>query len=179
MVSRNIRWCAFYRKKNLFSIVLSSFIILELVILIPASSTPVVEWSKTFGEAGNGEVAISVVQTADGGYIIAGKQLLFKGDDVTVEKALLIKTDVNGNKMWIRTFGEIGGSGNEVNKNNENGNSMWSMLLGGGKNYVASSVLQTEDDSYLIAGTTESYVIELHVYGRRGKLKPLMLLSEK
>lgn len=110
--------------------IITSYIILLAGI---ASATPVVEWDKTFGEAGNDEAALSVEETEDGGYIIAGMQ--FAGYGMEIEElrhnALLIKTDENGNQVWIRTFGEVGGS-------------------------EASSVQQTKERGYIITGSTTS-----------------------
>ncbi|MDP6825361.1 MAG: hypothetical protein QGI95_04465, partial [Dehalococcoidales bacterium] len=85
------------------------------------------EWQRTFGGE-EYDVANSVQQTADGGYVIAGytESLGEKGD------VYLIKTDGKGNEEWHRTFG--------------------------GEEYdVAFSVRQTADGGYVIAGRTGSY----------------------
>jgi hypothetical protein len=54
---------------------------------------PEVEWEKTFGGAGN-DVGFSVLQTADGGYIVAGGADFGGGADVYL---YLVKTDSQGN----------------------------------------------------------------------------------
>ena len=80
----------------------------------------------------------SVVQTSDGGYVLAGTidtaknpdlkgQILYENND-----AWLFKTDANGNLEWSKT-------------------------IGGLKRDEASFVQETKDGGYVIAGTTESY----------------------
>jgi len=71
--------------------------------LIKADSTGTILWDKTYQRimptSGH-----SVKQTSDDGYIIAGT--IFLGWGIHL-KALLIKTDTNGNKIWSNTFGGI------------------------------------------------------------------------
>lgn len=207
MISRNIGWCAFYRKKSLFSIVLFSFILLEFALLIPVSSTPVAEWSKTFGEADYDESAFSVVQTEDGGYIIAGKQLA--GPRIGIEEqALLIKTDANGNQAWIRTFGENGGRGASsvpvqqtqdkgyifagdttssergdidirLLKTDENGNSMWTKTFGGKNDDRAVSVQLTKDGGYLLTGYTTQERVKPELYYETGDLDIILIKTDE
>jgi hypothetical protein len=83
------------------------------------------QWNRTFGgkvgENATSE-AYSVNQTSDGEYVFAGS--------IYIEhwKALIIKTDANGNEQWSKTFG---GKGNDY----------------------AYSVQQTLDGGYIFAGT--------------------------
>jgi hypothetical protein len=85
-------------------------------------------WTRTFGGEGL-DWGYSVRQTQDGGYIVAGCLDYYgpsRGD------VWLIKTDVNGDTLWTRTFG-----GSSYDQGN--------------------SVRQTQDGGYIIAGYTESY----------------------
>jgi hypothetical protein len=87
-----------------------------------------VAWDRTFGGA-DFDVARSVQQTSDGGYILAGHTDSYgvgEGD------AWLIKTNSEGVKLWDRTYG-------------------------GADFEEAFSVQQTSDGGYIVAGYTESY----------------------
>jgi hypothetical protein len=85
-------------------------------------------WSRTFGGSNN-DTALSVQQTVDGGYIVAGGTKSYGAGE---EDLWLIKTDADGNEAWSKTFG--GSSSDE-----------------------ARSVQQTDDGSYIVAGFTYSY----------------------
>jgi len=86
-------------------------------------------WIKTFGTTDWDDVAYSVQQTSDGGYILVGYTESYGAGD---DDAWLIKTDANGNKQWDKTFGGAG----------------WDM---------GESVQQTSDGGYIIAGKTNDY----------------------
>jgi hypothetical protein len=85
-------------------------------------------WEKTFGGTGE-DKGYSIFETTDSGYIIAGWTSSYGAGDYDV---YLIKTDVDGNKMWEKTFG---GTGEDK----------------------GHSVQQTIDGGYIIGGWTRSY----------------------
>jgi len=91
------------------------------------SGVPYVHFIKTFG-GDNEDVGYSVQQTTDGGYIIAGWTNSYGSGSYDV---LLLKTDSNGNELWMRTFGE---------ESDDKGYSV-----------------ETVDDGYVIAGYTYSF----------------------
>ncbi len=60
-------------------------------------------WDEKYGEEDKNEDVNSVLQTIDGGYIVCGMATSRKSPISQV--ILLIKTDVDGNKLWEKTFG--------------------------------------------------------------------------
>ena len=82
--------------------------------LVKTDSSGNKEWGKTFGGAEN-DHAYSVVQTSDGGYVIAGTTepkidwsdfpslTMFGGD----EDIWIVKTDSSGNKEWDKTYSGV------------------------------------------------------------------------
>ncbi len=87
-------------------------------------------WSRTYGGA-NDDLAYSVHQTMDGGYIMAGETNSFGAGN---RDFYLVRTDGSGNPLWTRT-------------------------LGGSRDEEARSVLQTSDGGYVVAGYTSSFGI--------------------
>ncbi|MCK4829573.1 T9SS type A sorting domain-containing protein [bacterium] len=136
-------------------------------------------WTKTFGDIYD-DIAMSVQQTSDDGYIIAGATFPSWPGESDV---YLIKTDSQGDILWTRTYGGIGeDAANSVQqtldgsyivagytasfsvggydvwliKTNMNGDTLWTETYGGLYDDAASSVQQTSDGGYIIAGYTES-----------------------
>jgi hypothetical protein len=139
------------------------------------------EWNKTQGTYDRENVAQSIRQTSDGGYIIAGYSGIPQNMDLYLEK-----TDSNGNIVWARTFGkpdycfdlgrsveqtsdngyiitgETGSYGNESQnvwliKTDENGNEQWNKTFGGYSYDGGNCVKITSDGGYIILGYTDSF----------------------
>ena len=106
--------------------------------VIKINSTGTIQWQKTLGGT-NDEVANSIQQTTDGGYIIAGSAASNDGD-------------VAGNK---------GGDDYWVIKLSSTGSIQWQKTLGGTSNDEAYSIQQTTDGGYIIAGTTTSNDVDI------------------
>jgi len=92
-----------------------------------------IQWQKVLGGS-NGEIANSIQQTKDGGYIVAG----YTGSN---------DGDVSGNH---------GGGDTWLVKLDGNGNIEWQKALGGSDYDIAYSIRQTSDGGYIVAGWTES-----------------------
>ena len=87
-------------------------------------------WTKTYG--GNRyEEGWSVLQSTDGGYIIAGSTSSFKEG---YNDVWLIKTDSSGDTLWTKTYG-------------------------GSQDEHSFSVQQTTDGGYILTGYTTSYAV--------------------
>jgi len=135
-------------------------------------------WTRTYGGPGY-DFGYSVDQTTDGGYILAGYTYSFGvGGD-----AYLVKTDANGDTLWTRVYGGRYGDqglwvqqtsdggyvvagrtesfGNSLQfylvKANANGDTLWTRTYGGRADEIASSVSQTTDGGYILAGLTTSF----------------------
>jgi hypothetical protein len=94
-----------------------------------------ITWNKLLG--GNGEeVAYSIRQTTDGGYIAAGYSASSANGDVT-------GTNHGGNDYWIV-------------KLNAAGNITWNKSLGGTSDEKATAIQQTTDGGYIVAGYSSS-----------------------
>jgi hypothetical protein len=151
------------------------------IYLIKTDSNGDTLWTKTYGGTGD-DCGHSVQQAADSGYIISGYTESFGagGDDVW-----LLKTDVNGDTLWTKTYG---GGGNDKGKSVQqttdsgyiisgytesfgadsfdvwllktdvNGDTLWTKTYGGTYNEFGYSVQQTTpDNGYIIAGYTGVY----------------------
>ncbi len=91
------------------------------------------QWQKTYGGSGD-ERAGKVLQTADGGYILAGTTTSTDGDVINnhgMEDAWIVKIDISGNIQWQKSYG---GSNNEG----------------------ANDIAITSDGGYILAGSSSS-----------------------
>ncbi|WP_308755302.1 hypothetical protein [Candidatus Hakubella thermalkaliphila] len=104
-------------------------------------------WEKTYGGE-DYDWAFSIQQTQDGGYIVAGYTTSFGAGD---SDFYILKLDPTGKVLWEKTYG---GEGYD-----------W-----------ASSIQQTKDGGYIVAGDTVSfgagdydfYILKLDPQGKTG-----------
>jgi hypothetical protein len=163
-------------KGRSFIFCLLSLLLLALFFAPASAASPDIAWSKTYGGTGNA-VGTAVVPVSDG-YVVAGYVDTYNSGNIDV---YLLKTDLNGNLLWNRTFGGskediaysvvavsdgyvIAGSSNSFDpsmqvyllKTDLNGNLLWQHTLGGidsCKGYSLAAV----GDGYVIAGQTTPY----------------------
>ena len=145
-----------------------------------AQTAPDTLWTKTFGGL-NSEYANTVIQTNDGGFIIAGSTESIGAGSFD---AWLIKIDENGNEEWNQTYGGsewdkamsiiqlsdgcfiVAGYTYSFNANysdfwlfkiDQSGNLLWNRIYGGNDADIAYSVIQTNDNGFAIIGKTQSF----------------------
>jgi hypothetical protein len=138
---------------------------------------------QTFGKSNN-DYGQSIQQTIDGGFVIIGY------NNVAGQSTYLVKTDVNGNEMWSKSYKMAGNNagydilqtieggyiitgqydsafGNNradayLLKTDPDGNEMWRKTFGGTGEDLGNSVQQTGDGGFIIAGYTDSYDLYEH-----------------
>jgi len=146
--------------------------------LVRTNSAGRMLWNRTYGGSDYDE-AQSLIQTADGGYALAG---VTRSYGAGVTDFWLVKIDSNGNSQWNRTYGGAGldylfsaiqtsdngfalvgytesyGQGGDfwLVKADSNGIMQWSETYGGSGWDEAHAVIQTSDGGYAIVGETDS-----------------------
>jgi hypothetical protein len=143
------------------------------VYIIKTNSSGDTVWTKIYG--GEFHCAWSVKQTYDGGYIVTGN----KGNDI-----FLMKTDSVGDSLWTKTLGgdsidvarsvwqisdggyiitgstkSFGAGGWDLYliRTNNNGDTVWTKILGGAEADEGWQGQQTFDGKYIITGYTSSF----------------------
>jgi arginine repressor len=148
--------------------------------VVKLDSSGNVVWTKTIG--GNGyDYANSIIQSSDGGYVVAGYTYSFGAGVVDF---YVVKLDSSGNVVWTKTIGgnyydyaysitqssdggyvvagytDSFGAGSAdfyVVKLDSSGNVMWTKTIGGSNSDYAYSIIQSSDGGYVVAGYTWSF----------------------
>ncbi len=97
--------------------------------LVKTDANGNLKYSRAFGGKGRDE-ANSIIQTPDGGFLLAGLSDSFKKAGFT--DIYIVRTDSEGNSLWAKT-------------------------IGGKKSDEASCVIDSKENGFIIAGTTSSF----------------------
>lgn len=96
--------------------------------VLKLSSEGDIEWNKTYGGS-ESEIAYSIQQTFDGGYVVVGETESFGAG---YKDIWILKLSIWGDIEWQKTYG-------------------------GRQNETASFIQQTGDGGYVVAGSTDTY----------------------
>jgi hypothetical protein len=161
-----------------------------LLLFLPTLSLaqgPDTLWTRAYRRVGD-QIAASVRQATDGGYMIAGSMNDSLGGDYDF---YLIKTNDEGDTSWTRTYGgdsddvcasacqtrdggyilagftDSFGQGARnpyVIKTDMLGDTVWTRAYGGDEAGAVNSVCQTNDGGYIFAGYTSSLLMGQDIY---------------
>jgi hypothetical protein len=150
-------------------------LVISFVAMATYAQAPDTLWTRTYGGAEN-DGASSILQTSDGGYIIAGYTESFGAGEKDV---WILRLDSSGGILWTKTYGQAwpdesaasiqhttdGGyivvgtrySGGPVDsiwllKTDEDGDTLWTKSFSRSRGLWASDCIQTSDGGYLITG---------------------------
>jgi hypothetical protein len=138
-------------------------------------------WTKWYGGTWASDLAWSIQQTSDSGYIIVGFTASFGAGSYDI---WLLKTDENGDTLWTKTYGGtswdygfsidqttdggyivtgrtnsfcVGYSDVWLLRTNPDGDTLWTKTYGGMGCEGGRFVQQTSDGGFIVAGYTDSY----------------------
>ena len=170
------------------SIIITVLAILAGVGLLSAQP-PDTLWTKYYNGTGSA-FGYRGEQTIDGGYIFTGWTWLTSYN----KDLLLVKTDIDGNITWQRTFNGpnslddhgynvqqtsdggyiITGKVNAVNwppagdiyviKTDVNGDTLWTKIFSGYADAYSYSIHQTNDDGYILVGNVKPYGMNYRIF---------------
>lgn len=159
---------------RLFAVLVGTFI------AVSVNAQPDLLWTQTYGGI-QLEECTSVIQTPDGRFALAGSTISF-GDALT--DFWLVRTDEEGEELWSQTYdgndgdycesvtqtadGGFALAGTSISygedesdfwlvRTDEEGEELWSQTYGGGQYDWCSSVIQTADGGFALAGETSSF----------------------
>lgn len=148
--------------------------------LVKADANGDTLWTKTFGDETKKSHALDVYETPDSGYLVGCHTDQFGTSNY---QFYLIKTDINGNTLWTKTYDEgdtssclgisinptsdggyllvgnlILSSGGDkdgyVVKIDANGNKEWSKVYDNGGEEILQTVIEKDDGGYIFVGST-------------------------
>jgi len=102
------------------------------------STPPAIQWQKSLGGTGD-DIAYSIQQTSDGGYIVAGESISNDGD---------VTGHIGSYDYWVVKLSPTTGTTPPTIQ--------WQKILGGTGDDRAYSIQQTSDGGYVVAGHSRS-----------------------
>ncbi|MCK9612915.1 MAG: T9SS type A sorting domain-containing protein [Bacteroidales bacterium] len=160
----------------------TKIILLTILLLVTQAADAQIMFQRHYGGQYD-DGGSSVLQTDDGGYIIAGRTMSYGNGSNDI---YILKTDANGNELWTKTYGGNGwdfptdikktldncyiivggtssfGAGASdafMMKIDNNGDSLWFKTYGGSLDDKAFEVEICEDSGYIISGATSSFAV--------------------
>lgn len=149
--------------------------------IIKTDSLGNIQWNRLIGESGTGSHIYSIIQIADGSFVLAGE---FTPVGTGNYHMYIVKINSSGTILWTRTvvgpvydmaysvtqtadggfvlggytnsFGS-GGYDMYIVKLNSNGSLQWSKTVGGTGDEQALSVIKTTDGGFIAAGYSTSF----------------------
>ncbi len=135
---------------------------------IKTDSTGNLQWTKAFNKNGVSFSIESAIQTLDGGYLLAG----YTPAGNTPSWDWTLKIDSNGNCLWNKTYGTRSGqslatavveesdgyvlaANSQLYKLDNDGAVLWNQSTA-----LASSLVKTADEGYLLASSTGSILVK-------------------
>lgn len=160
--------------------------------VVKLNSTGNIVWTKTFGGSGD-DSATCIIKTYDGGFALTGSTTSYGagGKDV-----YLVKLDSMGDLQWTKTIGgslddygcciiqtkdrgyAVAGSTSPyynsydmyIIKLDSSGNLQWDKTIDDGKGDVAYSIVQANDDDFIVCGNSQGlniYTVKLDSAGNQ------------
>lgn len=153
------------------------------LMLIKADADGNMLWMKNYG-GNNWDIAHSILETPDGGFIIVGETYSFGNGNSDV---FLLKTDKDGDSLWSKTYGGInndaaydisfchdgnyiitgmtnsfgnGGYDAYLLKINPSGDTLWTKTFGDTLDDKAYAGIETKDHGIIFAGSTRNYNVQ-------------------
>lgn len=155
--------------------------------IVKLDSVGTISWQKPLGGTGD-DIPNSIIQTIDGGFIVAGNSDSNDGDITTTHTDFacwVVKLDLNGNIVWQNLYVNGSGSRAIVQTNDtgylilgnsganfyalkidSTGSSIWEKYYGGSGLEQAMSLVKTLDGGFLFVGDADSN--DGDVFGNHG-----------
>jgi hypothetical protein len=152
------------------------------ILIMKLSSAGDIIWQKVYGTSQSDEEALSVQQTLDGGFVVAGNM---QSCSLGLKDILVLKLNPQGDIMWTKLYGQeeeydyvasikqtpdggyilgghvsafdTGGGNMQVIKTDASGTAVWHTTLGGNLFDRIYSLDLTIDGGYVLAGASLSF----------------------